>query len=629
MSTEEHSESRTHSHTASVHMAPSAQAVLKAGLEELLGLTESVRPEPLPSARYPFPLCSAVYGGRPDIHSVREEVGEHLNDDPLSALEPALVLLEFYQASRPETADAVPGDEEFLGRAFRTKRRNGWMAVLGDGREAELQDAVNEKWQFEFLPATGRWTPLYVLLNMLARYGFVYGRIEPGDPHALGHFIEDFGPGLLACRGELDDADLALSLAAMKLGVPALVPPDYPFELGRRVEADSLQQVTDSVAAFPNIRRLLDVPDIPSLPPYLEPGSEEEEFQAARTWGDTPDSFYLLRKGTVESTGVEVCGRPAGPLGVIVTVDAEPMDAFDRRYIGARAARTLSMLPGVRPSRSNGRLVLELAEGVECPAERVGETLVAAIRHEFPKIEKVRAEIIFDTDRLAAEQERVREERERRRAEIEKATEESLDRFVTCIGCSPFAPDHVCILTPERPPQCGRSYESIKTGALYGYDDMSNIHHRRMHSGVNSFGTCEKGERLNPQAGEWSGVNQAAAELTGGRTTRVQLHSLREAPTTGCGCFRMVMFETEQPRPGVAIMDRTYEGAAPDGRTWQDLHYALGGKQTPGMAGCSAAYLASPRFLAAHGGWDAVVWVSPKVASIAGDRLPEHVVVGE
>jgi CO dehydrogenase/acetyl-CoA synthase beta subunit len=89
------------------------------------------------------------------------------------------------------------------------------------------------------------------------------------------------------------------------------------------------------------------------------------------------------------------------------------------------------------------------------------------------------------------------------------------------------------------------------------------------------------------------------------------------------------MFKTDLPRPGVAIMDRGYKGASPDGRTWRDLHYALGGKQTPGMAGAASNYLRSRKFLAAHGGWESVVWVSPKIGDIMGGDLPMHVEVGK
>ena len=63
-------------------------------------------------------------------------------------------------------------------------------------------------------------------------------------------------------------------------------------------------------------------------------------------------------------------------------------------------------------------------------------------------------------------------------------------------------------------------------------------------------------------------------------------------------------------------MERGYKGRTPDGRTWQDLHYALGGKQAAGLAGAAWEYLRSSKFLAAHGGWKSVVWVSPRVSAM-------------
>jgi hypothetical protein len=492
---------------------------------------------------------------------------------------------------------------------------NGWISFLGDADAEEAQAALNTRWQFKFIGAEERCTGVYSLLNGLARYAFVYGRVPFGDTHLLGHFIEDFTSGLVVCHGKLDDLELTLSLAAMRIGVPAVTPPDYPFQLGRQVRAASLNEVVDAVVAFPSIRRLLDHPDLPPLPDYLDPGEADVRFEPAATWGDTPESFYLLRKGQVEVSGVDVLGSPSGPMGVLLTVDAEPLDAFDRRYIESRAARVFTKMRGVLAKHASGRLLLGLAPGLNLPPKQIGESLIAAVRNEFPRITKLRAEVIFDRDRLNAIAVDVSAERTRREREIESATEESVSEFVTCVGCSAFAPDHVCILTPERPPQCGRAYEFIKTGALYGYDDMTNIHHRALHSGINSFGTCAKRDLLDPAAGEWSGVNAAAARLTGGRITRVQLHSLDEAPHTGCGCFQLIMLKTDQPRPGIGIMERGYKGQAPDGRTWRDLHYALGGKQTVGMAGAAWEYLRSPKFLAAHGGWKSVVWVSPKVSA--------------
>jgi len=604
----------THDHGTALSLE--ARTILQRGLTELLRMTEGMEFRPVASERYPLPLALAVYGEVPDPVRIRREVQAGIEADPLRLLESGLVLLELYACNQPGVSETVPDDDAFLTQVFASKRMNGWIVLLGDTNQKEIQAAVNARWQFKFMEAGETCTSLYLLLNVLARYAFVYGRVPPGDIHLLGHFIEDITSGLVVGCGTMNQLELTLSLAAMRIGVPAVTPGDYPFQLGRHVRAGSLDEIVDAVASFPSIRRLLDHPDLPPLPDYLNSGEGQHRFQLGKTWGDTPESFYLLRKGPVQVSGVSVTGTPSGAMGVLLTVDAEPLDAFDRRYIGSRAARVFLKMQGVSTIHASGRLVLGIAHDFDFSPLRIGESLIAAVRNEFPRIVKLHAEIIFDAKRLNALQVEVLAERIQRKQEIAVATEESVSEFITCVGCSAFAPDHVCILTPERPPQCGRAYEFIKTGALYGYDDMTNIHHRELHFGANSFGTCSKGELLDRSTGEWSGANQAAARLTGGRIKRVQLHSLDEAPHTGCGCFQLILFKTELPKPGIGIMERGYKGHAPDGRTWRDLHYALGGKQTAGLAGAAWGYLHSPKFLAAHGGRKSLVWVSPKVAAL-------------
>ncbi len=258
----------------------------------------------------------------------------------------------------------------------------------------------------------------------------------------------------------------------------------------------------------------------------------------------------------------------------------------------------------------------------------LAEIIIAGIKNRFPKIEKIRVDMFFNPGDVKQAAEDARREIESRRMEIRSANEADLQQFCTCVACSPFAPDHVCVLTPERPPQCGRPLGQIKTGALYGYDDMSSIHHSKLHRNINSFGITDKGKCLDEKAGEWEGVNRTVRRLSHGRTTRVTLHALGNTPHTGCGCFRLIIYRLDEPETGIGIMHAAFSGKGPDGRDWRDLHYALAGKQSPGIAGASPAYLKSRRFLKGEGGWGAVTWVTGKIADIMGKDLPSHVRVG-
>ena len=611
-----------HNHGAGVHLDPAAADILRRGVAQLLEMTTGLSFGRFPSERFPLPLAAAIYGRVPAPSEVLEDLRRIPDADPLGCLDYVLVLLELYCSHAAKTMP--PDDQAFLDLTFSTKRQNGWVAFLGDDDTTGLKALIAERWRFHCVDGADRIGSLYVLLNMLARYAFVYGRIEPKDGHAMAHFIEDFAPGVIACSGRLTDFELTLLLTAMKIGVPAVVGEEFPFRLGRRIVADTDAQIAESLTLFPNTHKLTDHPELPKLPDYIDPESVKEEFEPATTWGDADGSYYLFRKGPVSAPGcVEILGEPNGAFGVVVTSDAEPLDAHDRQYIEHTSVNRLSMISGVRGRLVDGRLEIGFAGDATCTPDQVGQTLIASIRHEFPLIERVQVRICFDSGLLAKEVAGIRAERDQRQREIRSATEESADVFFTCVGCSPFAPDHVCIITPERLPQCGRGYAQIGAIARYGYDEMSSIHHRAIHAGHNSYGIAPKGEIIDHTTGEWSGVNDAVSRLSGGRTTRVQLHSLDDAPHTGCSCFRMIMFRTEVPHPGIGIMDRKFDGIAPDGRSWRDLHYALTGKQTPGMAGATPAYLKSPKFLRAHGGWEGVVWVSPAIADYMGNNLPE------
>lgn len=616
----------SHTHGAGAHLNDEARGILARGLTELLAMTEGLELQPVVSERFPNALARAVYAGEPDLDDARRRVREQLVNDPVAVLEYALVLLELLESQQADLAPLMRDDRGFLMECFNSKRKNGWACVMG-GERAEVEAAVNDRWQFRFFHGPERPTNVYVLLNHLARYGFVYGRIEAGDFHSLGHFVEDYCPGVIVCRPGMSDLELTLSLAAMKMGVPAVVPLDYPFALGRTIRAEALDQVSEAIVGFPNVRRLLRTPDLPQMPSYCDSDNMGQSFETATVWGGTPNSFCVLRKGPVAKTGWNIIGEPSGEVGIFITVQAEPMDAFDREYIERIAVSRLSMMRGVKAHNAVD-FRIEMAADVQLDPNRIGETLIAAIRREFPRLDRINVEIIFDPARLVAEAPRARDELRRRQEELDNATEATVDTFYTCVGCSPFAPDHVCCLTPERPPQCGRPYGMIKTGALYGYDDMSNIHHSQLHRDLNSFQVAAKGRLLDAERGEWEGVNAKVSELSKGRTRRVRLHSLDEVPHTGCGCFSVILFKTEQPRSGVAIMDRRFGGPGPDGRDWRTLHYALGGKQAPGIAGATPEYLLSKKFLRGHGGWKGVVWVSPEIADFMGEKLPAHVEIG-
>jgi acetyl-CoA decarbonylase/synthase, CODH/ACS complex subunit beta len=142
-------------------------------------------------------------------------------------------------------------------------------------------------------------------------------------------------------------------------------------------------------------------------------------------------------------------------------------------------------------------------------------------------------------------------------------------------------------------------------------------------SGTNVTSSIEKGECVDPDKGEYQGVNASTYTRTNGMVDRIYLHSIFGYPHTACSCFQNVAYYIPKVE-GIAIMDRGYKGTAPGEMTW--LANLVAGRQYPeGAATIATQYLRSPKFLQADGGYKRVVWMTETLKNFALESIPsEH-----
>ena len=183
-------------------------------------------------------------------------------------------------------------------------------------------------------------------------------------------------------------------------------------------------------------------------------------------------------------------------------------------------------------------------------------------------------------------------------------TDESVDIYYSCTICQSYAPDHVCIITPERLGLCG-AYNWLDGKANYEINP----------SGPNQ--PVRKGRTLDPDKGEWEGVNQFVYEHSGHKTRRFTAYSMVDAPMTSCGCFECIMCllpisnEKNPEATGVMIVNREYTGPTPMGMNFGELaKMAGGGAQTPGMMGVGRLYITSRKFISAEGAQKRIAWLA-------------------
>jgi acetyl-CoA decarbonylase/synthase complex subunit beta len=136
----------------------------------------------------------------------------------------------------------------------------------------------------------------------------------------------------------------------------------------------------------------------------------------------------------------------------------------------------------------------------------------------------------------------------------------------------------------------------------------------------------ERGELINAEKGEYSGVNETVKKKTLGEVNQVWLYTAFDHPHTSCGCFEAVAFYIPEV-DGFGLVNRSFKDVTVNGLPFSTLaDSTAGGRQVDGFHGISIEYMRSPKFLDADGGWNRVVWLPKEVKERVKDFIPKDVV---
>ena len=125
----------------------------------------------------------------------------------------------------------------------------------------------------------------------------------------------------------------------------------------------------------------------------------------------------------------------------------------------------------------------------------LGEILHAKFLNDYPAIvDKVQVKLFTTTKDVEERIDIARHSYRARNQRMESLTDESVDTFYSCLLCQSFAPNHVCVITPERLGLCG-AYNWLDGKAALEIDP----------TGPNQ--PLVKGECLDPVRGQWSNIN--------------------------------------------------------------------------------------------------------------------------
>jgi len=307
----------------------------------------------------------------------------------------------------------------------------------------------------------------------------------------------------------------------------------------------------------------------------------------------------------------------AYPLGILVEVAGKTLDQELEGVVERRIHGYLNYIEGFMHLNQRYDIWIRLSKksyqkGLNT-FQHIGKVLYRLFKSELPIIEK--AQITFITDPVKVQElyPQALQEYEARDARARGLKDEEVDKFYGCILCQSFAPTHVCVITPQRYSNCG---------AISWFDGRAS-------ASVDPKGpvfAIERGELVDAEKGEYSGVNEVVKKKTLGEINRVWLYTAFGYPHTSCGCFEAVAFYIPEV-DGFGIVNRSFKGVAVNGLPFSTLaDSTAGGRQVDGFHGISIEYMRSKKFLSADGGWNRVVWVPKEVKERVKDFIPPEVV---
>jgi acetyl-CoA decarbonylase/synthase complex subunit beta len=607
-------------------------------IKEILELLPKV-PGAFTGSEYPLPVKTTFLGDRDiNLSTVKDELKKKMNDDVKGLLEPLLLAAEAVESVRDDRDTFFITDTSVQSKVFNgSKWKAGWALVLGN----KYHKQVIEKFQGRnFMVFTDRpeikdtiyigdrpTSPVY-FLQMMVRFGLVWGNIAAGDDHEMGHYLEKDMPGVLIITEDQAPLKYLIILGLMKLGAPAVVPLSFPFPYGNRKVADNPDDILERACEFTNLRQRYYKNEVISLPDYCNHAYAKEKISPVRTIGKTENSFFCLKPMKEIGLKRQVSGKPGKEIGILVEIPHRDLTDDIAYFIEEDARGAINFLPGIHADEKDGAFYIELAENTDLVDDMLFSTIEHGIRLLYPRIETLCIHIIYDPELLRKECATVKDYKKRRKAFVNNMTEDNTEEYCVCTECRPFSLVHTCIITPERQPMCGsRTYASVKAASYFGSKAVP--YQRRTEKDIPLRSVFKKGKLLDKKNLEYEGCNRVYNEMTEGQLQHVYLHSLRKYPHTSCGCFQTLAFWIDEVQ-GIGIMKRNSKALTPAGESWSQLANRAGGKQSPGIMGCSQSYIRSSRFLESDGGHGAVVWMDSELAEkLSGTFKPGQKIATE
>ena len=520
-----------------------------------------------------------------------------------------------------------------------------FMAGHTKGRaiaEQLSEEGIEMNWDNFLVPYGKEITAAVHALNFAARSAMTFGGVEPGDYKAARDillynkervfaFVIALGSDGVNSGQLITDEKYATAAGAINFGFPVVadvpIPQILPTGICTYEHVVSGIKLDDVISRAIEVRGLtIKMEKVPIPVPYgagFEGERVRKENMYVQFGGKYTDGFELLRMkpmdevedGKIDVIGPEIEDMEEGkayPLGIVVDVAGREFQADFESVLERRIHEFISCANGIFHMGQRSIIWVRISKDAHAKGfgiSHFGEILVAKLHDEFSKIvDRVQVKLYTDVEKAAALQEEAKEVYSMRDDSIGNMTDEDVEDYYSCTLCQSYAPNHVCIVTPQRLGLCG-AYTWLDCKASFQ---------------INEHGPSEpvtKGTCIDPDKGQWENINEYIAVKSNGNLERFNAYSIMEDPMTSCGCFECIAAIVPEAN-GIMIVDRDFTGMTPIGMTFSTLAGQVGGGvQMPGFTGIGKLYISSPKFISAEGGHPRIVWMTKQLKEEVEDRL--------
>lgn len=528
----------------------------------------------------------------------------------------------------------IPGVAVIIGKARDSKaaaqlikelQGKGIMLMLcNEIIEQLLEEKVRLGIDYIAFPL-GNFTQAIHAVNFALRAGLAFGGIAPGNREAQLDYQKRRVRAFVLALGNQDEVRIAAEFGAIFLGFPVIT--DQPLA----------EEVPDWYVYQPDYEKMvpfalelrgikIKIVDIP-VPITIGPAFEGETIRKTDAYvefgGGRTTAFELVKMvgqneiedGKITVIGPEIDDIEEGsklPLGILIKVYGRKMQEDFESVLERRVHYFTNYGEGLWHVAQRDLCWVRISKDARAKGfkfKHFGEILIAKFKSDFPAIVD-RVEVLIMTDQAAVDQ-AIKEARAKYHTRDERLrgmTDEAIEDFYSCTLCQSFAPNHVCIVTPERVGLCG-AVSWLDARAAYEITP----------TGPNQ--PIPKGEAIDKEKGIYKSCNEFVYTASNRSVEEVALYTLMELPMTSCGCFEAIMAMVPEAN-GLMITTREHTGMTPCGMTFSTLAGAVGGGvQSPGFMGIGKRYVVSKKFIKADGGLARIVWMPKELKEALKDDL--------